>query len=409
MRFERRLRILSRGGVLPLLLLLPAGCLDRVDSTKPDAAAQADAGNTGQTVFVEQGPWEECYLEDGKRCIPDHVLARRGVAYSGYRLNQSPKVDVYPSAEEIKEDLLLLLQGGWTYIRLFDSGTHAERVLQVIAENGFDFKVQLGIWIDGPKASKDVENRADLERGVVLAGMYPSTIVGVSVGNEVLDTWSSVRTPPEDLAAYISEVRERVVQPVATDDMYPPFMMEGEYAEVEQVVEVVDYISLHGYAFIDASFSNWNWWQDTIPAGPERAQAMMAAGLEYQKSIVKNVRTALTAKGLDLRIQIGEAGWKSAHTKLADKIEPSLAHPVNQKIFYDRLADWVYGASKDADSPVSMLYFEAFDEPWKGIDDGWGLFDAYRQPKFVIWDSFPEKKPVDAPAYTEADAIYYTP
>ncbi len=388
-----------------VLLLLPllGGCLDsRVERPKTDTGADA-----GQTVFVEQGPWEECYLEDGKRCIPAHVLERRGVAYSGYRPDQSPKLALYPSAEEIKEDLLLLLQGGWTFIRLFDSGPHAETVLKVIADNGFDFKVQLGIWIDGPQATKDEQNRADLERGVTLANTYPSTIVSVSVGNEVLDDWSSIRTPPADLAAYISEVRERVVQPVATDDMYPPFLMTGAYAEVLQVLEAVDYVSLHGYAFIDASWNSWDFVQNVAPPGPERALAMMNAALEYQKTIVRNVRSALTAQGLTLPIVIGEAGWKSVSTKLTDAVEPSLAHPVNQKMFYDRMADWVYGASRDADSPGSMLYFEAFDEPWKGPDDGWGLFDAYRQPKFVIWEAFPERKPLDAPMYSEADAIYY--
>jgi exo-beta-1,3-glucanase (GH17 family) len=388
-----------------LLLLLPGGCLDsRVERPKTESAAGADAG---QTDFVEQGPWEECYLEDGKRCIPAHVLERRGVAYSGYRPNQSPKLALYPSADEIKEDLLLLLQGGWTFIRLFDSGPHAETVLKVIADNGLDFKVQLGIWIDGSKATKDEQNRADLERGVTLANTYPSTIVSVSVGNEVLDDWSSIRTPPQDLAAYISEVRERVLQPVATDDMYPPFLMTGQYAEVLQVLGAVDYVSLHGYAFIDASWNSWDFVQNVAPPGPERAAAMMNAALQYQKTIVRNVRSALAAQGLTLPILIGEAGWKSVSTKLTDAVEPSLAHPVNQKMFYERMADWVHGAGRDADSPGSMLYFEAFDEPWKGPDDGWGLFDAYRQPKFVIWEAFPERKPLDAPAYSEADAIYY--
>jgi exo-beta-1,3-glucanase (GH17 family) len=405
------MRVLRHGGVVLPFVLVLVGCVDsRVD--EPAAGNAGSAGSSSETggtggVFVEQGPWEECYLENGRRCIPDHVLARHGVAYSGYRTGQSPNIEAYPSVEEIKQDLELLLEGGWTLIRLFDSGTHAERVLQVIVENGFDFKVQLGIWIDGPVATKDAENRADLERGVALANLYPSTIVSVSVGNEVLDDWSSVRTPPDELAAYISEVRERVVQPVATDDMYPPFMMNNQYVDVQQVVEAIDYISLHGYAFLDAPWNNWDWWQDRYPEGPERALAMMNAAFDYQKTIVKNVRTALADKGLDMPINIGEAGWKSVSTKISQPIELNLAHPVNQKMFYDRLFDWVYGASRDADSPGTMLYFASFDEPWKGIDDGWGLFDTNRQPKYVIWDLLPARKPVDAPVYTEADAVYY--
>ena len=125
--------------------------------------------------------------------------------------------------------------------------------------------------------------------------------------------------------------------------------------------------------------------------------------IDYTKNNYKGVKDYHA----DMPIVIGEAGWKSVSTKTTDPTELSLAHPVNQKMFYDRMTDWVYGASRDADSPVSMLYFASFDEPWKGIDDGWGLFDANRQPKFVIWDSFPERKPLDAPAYSEADAVYY--
>jgi exo-beta-1,3-glucanase (GH17 family) len=406
MALERPLRVLCCGLPLPLLFL--AACLDpRVD--RPAEAGAAGSGGSGgaATTFVEQGPWEECYLEDGKRCIPEHVLARRGACYSGYRVNQSPKTAAYPMREQFEEDLRLLVQGGWTFIRLFDSGPHAATVLQVIAEEGLDIKVQLGVWIDGPKATKDTANREQIELGVGLAAMYPSTIVAVSVGNEVLDDWSSVRTPPEDLAAYIAEVRERVVQPVATDDMYPPFLMEGQYAAVEQVIENVDYLSLHGYAFLDATWASWDFAQSSYPAGPERAAAMMDAGLAYTKTIVKNVRSALAEKGLDRPILIGEAGWKSVSTKTTDPTEASLAHPVNQKMFYDRMSDWVYGAGKDADSPGAMLYFAAFDEPWKGIDDGWGLFDTNRQAKYVVWETVPERKPADAPALSEADAVYY--
>jgi hypothetical protein len=61
-------------------------------------------------------------------------------------------------------------------------------------------------------------------------------------------------------------------------------------------------------------------------------------------------------------------------------IEIHCAHPVNQKLFHDDLTSWVYGAAKDADSPLAAFYFEAFDEPWKGA---WG------------------------DDYAEADAVYY--
>jgi hypothetical protein len=76
-------------------------------------------------------------------------------------------------------------------------------------------------------------------------------------------------------------------------------------------------------------------------------------------------------------------------------------------MFYDAFTKWVYGDAKDANSPRTAFYFEAFDEPWKNEDDNWGLFDVNRKAKYVLWSAFPDLKPADAPSYTEQDAVYY--
>src|SRR5258708_5582642 len=126
----------------------------------------------------------EAGTDGGQRIISDEVFARKAIAYSGYRRKQGPATLDYPTEEQIKEDMSILLRGGWTYIRLFDSSGHADRVLKVIRDNSFDIKVHLGIWIAGPKARSDKANRDDIERGVALAAMYSDTVVAVSVGNE---------------------------------------------------------------------------------------------------------------------------------------------------------------------------------------------------------------------------------
>lgn len=374
-------------------------------------------GGTGNVQSCDDAPtWElpadtemhTCSSIEGKRCLPEDVMHRHAIAYSGYRTGQDPRTETYPSKEEILEDLKLLEKGGWTLLRLFDSGVHGQRTVEVIAENDLDMKVQLGVWIDGPKETDDEANQIQIENGIALATEYEDIVISVSVGNEVLDDWSSVRTPPEDLAEYILQVRDEITQPVATDDMYIPFQMQGQYAEVEQVIDVVDFLSVHVYAFIDAQWS-WAWKQLDVPDGPERAPAMMAEGFEYTKAAFKNVRTALMLKDLDLPLVIGEAGWKSRPTKPAVEAgEAFRAHPVNQKIFYEQLMNWVYGEGRDADSPAGAFYFEAFDEPWKGQDDGWGLFSVDREAKFVIACDFPELVPEGEPAYTLDDAVYYT-
>jgi exo-beta-1,3-glucanase (GH17 family) len=347
---------------------------------------------------------------NGPRAIAADVLARHGMAYSGYRAGQSPDTQVYPSEAQIAEDLRLLVRGHWTFIRLFDCSAHAARVLKVIKDNGLDIKVMSGIWIAGAKAAHDQENRAQIETCIKLDNDYKDIIVAVSVGNETLDYWSDVRVPPAELVAYIAEVRARVPQPVTTDDMYLPFTLavdsDADYSSVLQVAKAVDFLSLHVYAFIDAQYDSWDWQQLAVPAGHARAVAMMDAAMSYSRSSIADAAAALAEKGVHVPIVIGEAGWKTAPTDTTDATEAARAHPVNQKMFYDRLESWIYGADRDASSPKTVFYFEGFDEPWKADDDGWGLFDVGRNAKYAIWGAFPDKKPANAPSYGDSDAVY---
>jgi exo-beta-1,3-glucanase (GH17 family) len=262
------------------------------------------------------------------------------------------------------------------------------------------------VWIDGPKATKDAKNQADIARGVMLANEYKDIIIGVSVGNEVLDDWSSVKTPPADLAEYIKQVRDQVTQPVTTDDMYPPYGFGGSYGDVIKVVEQIDYVSLHVYAFIDAQWS-WDYKQERYPVGPDRAAAMMAAAMDFTKEAVYGVKMSHMARGIDLPIVIGEAGWKSAPTKPGESGEQFRAHPLNQQQYYRAFMSWVAGPDRDVRSPEAAHWFEAFDEPWKGPDDGWGLFDSERKPKFVVSCSYPELVPSGPTEYAATDAIFF--
>jgi exo-beta-1,3-glucanase (GH17 family) len=361
----------------------------------------------------DSGSPPDAWIDDGgQRFIPDDVLARRAIAYSGYRKYQSPQTLDYPTEAQIKEDMQLLLRGGWSFIRLFDCSKHAELVLKVIRDNSFDIKVMLGVWVAGTKAKNGTKNLEQIETCIALDAQYADIIAAMSVGNETLDDWSSVRVPVAELVEYIQEVRGRVRHPVTTDDMYIPFTFGNSgttsYADVIDVAKAVDFLSIHAYAFIDAPWS-WDWKQLAVPEGHERAVAMMKAALTYTRSCIHNVRAALLSKGLERPIVIGEAGWKTLNTNVADKDANFRAHPVNQKMFYDAFTNWVYGAGKDADSPRTAFYFEAFDEPWKNEDDNWGLFDVNRKAKYVLWDTFADLKPTDAGAFSENDAVYYVP
>jgi exo-beta-1,3-glucanase (GH17 family) len=389
--------------VLAFCALLSTAC---GDSTTPDDKQQDQS--------VTEIP------ESERRALPKEALSRKAVCYSGYRKDQSPDIQVFPSEDQIREDLTILKRANLTFLRLFDSGTHAHRVLSVIAKDKLDFKVMLGVWIAGSKAEHDSENQAEIERATMLANKYADVVVALSVGNETLDDWSGVKTSPADLSAYMLAVRKRVKQPITTDDSWLPFMLEKDgdtdYKDVINVAKVSDFLSLHAYAFSDAYYDGWDYKLEDVPE-PMRAQAMMDAAFAYTKEAIQGVRETLEKKGVSLPIVIGEAGWKDrtpykpGSDSDEDAIEYYFANPINQKIFFDDLEAWVYGEGKDSESPIAAFYFEAFDEPWKGEwgDDGWGLFDVDRKAKYLMWDALPDMKPADAKAPEPDSAAYYKP
>ncbi len=69
-------------------------------------------------------------------------------------------------------------------------------------------------------------------------------------------------------------------------------------------------------------------------------------------------------------------------------IETYTALPVNEKWYYDLMNSWRGSPVPGSPGgPVTIFFFEAFDEAWKGIDDGWGLWTAARAPRYALCDT----------------------
>ena len=68
----------------------------------------------------------------------------KAICYSGYRQGQSPKTEV-PTKEQIAEDLDILVNDGYRYIRMYDPNEHARLVLEVIKEKELHIKCLLGV------------------------------------------------------------------------------------------------------------------------------------------------------------------------------------------------------------------------------------------------------------------------
>ena len=337
------------------------------------------------------------------RPLSSEFSSRKAVNYSPYRtaLNVDGLAGEAIPPANIKQDLDLLVAAGFGLIRLFDSSDKvARQTLQVIRSNNLNIKVQLGAYV---QSGNNALSRAEIARCVVLANEFRDIVLAVSVGNETMVSWSFNKIEPAVMAGYISTVRRQITQPITTDDNY------AFWANAPTVItDVVDFASLHTYAELDTYFdpTRWDWKFKTVPAA-QRAAAMMDGAMVETRRQYNEGRAGLDSKGLaHLPITVGETGWNAVDLGRLN----FRAHPVNQKMYVDRLNTWAAEGRTGA-GPKAVIYFEAFDEPWKQGDDKWGLFNVQRQARFVIQSlgTCGTTWVCESGSYTAADAVYFVP
>jgi exo-beta-1,3-glucanase (GH17 family) len=321
--------------------------------------------------------------QSDRRELPQAFVTRAAVNYSPYRTSRGPAdlgSEVITPAN-VLQDLRLVQATGIGTIRLFSSRAFSETVLRVIRDNNLDLKVQLGSFPVPPTtAAIEAENQAEIEAQIRLANAFPDIVLAVSVGNEKLVEWSANRMDPPVLAAYLRKVRAAVRQPVTINDNWL------YWSKVDKVIaESVDFAAVHVYPFLDTFYdpTKYDWRQKSVPEG-QRAQAMIDATIAEAKKQFEDARAGLVKFGLgSIPMVIGETGWAAVDTNGG----PALAfraHPVNQKMYFDALQVWATQGRRDVQGPKAIFFFQAFDEPWKQGDDGWGLFNAQRQARYTV-------------------------
>jgi exo-beta-1,3-glucanase (GH17 family) len=290
------------------------------------------------------------------------------ICYSGYRKSQSPDNGVYPTYEQIKEDLKIL-EGRWKYLRLYDTGPHPQMVLETIQTENFDFRVMLGSYIEaevnncncpwgGVYSEDELENnkkrnREELNRLIELANKYTDIISFVSVGNEATVDWTDHLVPVNKVIEYVNLIKKETMQPVTFCENYEPWL-----SKLEPLAKVLDFISIHTY--------------------PVWEYKKIHEAIEYTKRNFFDVAN----KYPGIPVMITEAGWPTNSNGRG--IDPENVGEEFQKIYYNDLIEW----SKKED--IISFVFEAFDEPWKGSPDEfepekhWGLFKENRTPKKVM-------------------------
>ena len=303
----------------------------------------------------------------------------QAICYSGYREGQSPDLRLYPSVEQIREDLHLLARH-WPLLRLYDCSPHAERVLQVIREDRLPLRVMLGAYLGAemnnfgcpwggvyPEEQLEAnrrENAAELERLVALARRHEDIVFSVAVGNECTVDWNDHYVPVPRMIDYVRRVRARLAQPVTFCENYVPW--QGKLAPL---VAELDFISVHTY--------------------PVWEYKHIHDALDYTKDNVASVARLYP----DKPVVITEAGWCTASNGRGMHAEHAVQEL--QAIYVRDLMDWARAEG------LLCFVFEAFDEPWKGSPDPlepekhWGLFTVDRRPKLAMRALYPDLVPAE--------------
>lgn len=293
---------------------------------------------------------------------------KSAICYSGYRHGQSPREGIYPSYQQVKEDLLIL-QGQWQYLRLYDCGPHAQLVIDVINTENLNFKLMLGADLGAEQTNPNCPwgayytehelenniqaNQQQINKLIDYANKYSDIIAAVSIGNEASVDWTDHLVPVDALVSYAKKLKANVQQPVTFCENYVPWR-----DKLKPLVEVIDFISIHTYPA---------WEYQTI-----------STALAYTIENFESVASAYP----DKQIVISEAGWTT--TSNGRGIECWNASPELQAMYYQQLSAW------SIEHQIITFFFEAFDEPWKGSGDDeepekhWGLYYVDRSPKLVM-------------------------
>ncbi|NNF40375.1 MAG: glycosyl hydrolase, partial [Woeseiaceae bacterium] len=173
----------------------------------------------------------------------------------------------------------------------------------------------------------------------------------VNVGNEALVEWNDHMVRLDQVIAYVRQVKAAIDQPVTVADNYEWWIKDGARLAAE-----VDFLGVHTYPA----------WEDKT----------IDEALAYTIENIDGVRAALPG----VPIAILEAGWATTAIEFGER-----ASEANQARHYRELAQWASASN------VTVFFFEAFDEPWKGdpnnplgAEKHWGLFYVDRTPKSVV-------------------------
>lgn len=248
---------------------------------------------------------------------------------------------------------------------MYDPYQHAQTVLSVIDKYHLPLKLILGVEPKGEISNSEcswgglhsneeieinkIENYKQLDLLAKLCNQYPNIILAAAVGNENTSSWHSNLMNPETIASHARYLKSKVKCPVTFCEGAHYWRLNGK-----EIAKAVDFISIHSYPM---------WLK--IPL----ANAFQATIDDYE--LTQNMFP-------DKKIIFTEYGW----TTLAnERMNIQEANEESQNLYLKKIDQW------SEKNKITMFIFEAFDEPWKGLDNPnepekhWGLLNVNRKPK----------------------------
>jgi exo-beta-1,3-glucanase (GH17 family)/cellulose synthase/poly-beta-1,6-N-acetylglucosamine synthase-like glycosyltransferase len=269
---------------------------------------------------------------------PDFDGALRGVSFSPYQRDNDPGADSHPSPAEIDRDLRLL-HGVAEGVRTYSALDGLDLVPYLARPYGL--RVAMGAWLD-----RRYERNEEEILHVIAAARNNRNVERIIVGNEtILRSDLTV----DEIISYLRRVRNETTVPVSTAEPWHVWLAHPELARE------VDFIAIHVLPY-------W-----------EGVSVDDAVG--YVLDHYRQVQAAFP----DKHIVLSEVGWPSDGRTRGD----AKATAANEGEF---VRAFLNAADKYG---LDYYVMEAFDQPWKADLEGavgayWGVFDAFRQPKFPL-------------------------
>lgn len=336
----------------------------------------------------------------------------QAICYGGYRTKTR---DVEPTVSQIKEDLRILSAMNIKVLRTYN--VHNEEISNLLKairalkeeDVNFEMYVMLGAWIDCKNAwtklppihdEESEKNAIEIAEAVKLTNEYPDIIKIISVGNEAMVKWAtSYYVQPATILKWVNHLqslkKERKLPKnvwVTSSDNFASWGGGGdEYhvKELKQLMNAVDYISMHTYPMHDTHYNPKFWGileNENKLSEREKVDAAMIRARDYAIAQYKSVSNYMKFLGIKKPIHIGETGWATISNEQYGNSGSKATDEYKSALYYKLMREW---SNKEK---ISLFYFEAFDEQWKdsanelGSENHFGFINLQGQAKYALWE-----------------------